>query len=411
MLNSKVNSYFVLVLPGLFVIWAVLVITQAWRLQSDVDYNVNAISFLKDVEMYVGSSDGAESKTLQADTERWSSELEMYKEVLLPELRADLEGWVAGDRPADAKAVNAHIQQNIVLLRTTLRDISVTLKSLWWQLSIIGIVACVLALLAGYLYVKGIRNRELIIKGREELQTTNEELEASNKQLREANRLKNRLFSIISHDLRSPVGAVKMFLEVVEAKDFEEGNATGHLRILRKNVNRIYATLENTLIWARNQFQGEKINITQVELSKMIHECVELEKWLADQKEIRFEFEIPCETWVQCDEAMINVVIRNMLNNAIKFSRSGSEIRLRSGVEDSVCILKISDQGVGMAEGELNKLNSDETLSSSVGTSGEKGSGLGIILSRELVRKNNGNLRFDSKLDVGTTAVIELPKA
>lgn len=255
------------------------------------------------------------------------------------------------------------------------------------------ILATVFALLlsAALYYLYRIRNRQ-------------------NKKLKEMNATKNKLFSIISHDLKSPVAAQKLAVE--NMLDNIENNNTDfllkNLNEFRQGTETQLDLLQNLLNWARMQTGEMRFRPTTFDLCEMMSEVVELYKLPAKNKEITIKMERVENCIATADRQITHTVLRNLLNNAIKFSHQGGEISINISRNNDKIALKIKDNGVGISKERIKTLFSFGENKTTNGTNGEVGSGLGLIICKELLEQSGSQLVINSEEGKGTKAGFEI---
>lgn len=237
----------------------------------------------------------------------------------------------------------------------------------------------------------------------------NKDLATTNSELARLNKMKNKLFSVISHDLRTPLGNLQSILGLYQSGDL---NATDVATVAAKLGQQVTASgyvLENLLEWAKSELNEVKISPVNVALREKATKVIQQFDNDLKLKKITVSNDVPegIEVWV--DRTQMQIVIRNLLGNAIKFTKEGGSIRIQATQYSSTVQLTISDTGVGMTEDQLSKLFQSDQLGSTLGTNKEKGSGIGLLITRELVTNNGGFIEVDSKKDVGTTFTITLP--
>lgn len=241
---------------------------------------------------------------------------------------------------------------------------------------------------------------------------TEEELVKTNKELQKLNRQKDKLFSAIAHDLKNtvsgPQGLYRVIFEDYDSLSKEELHE--YLIILRKSVNNQAELLEDLLLWAKNQFENVSVNPDKMPLNEVIKEVLELIEFSASEKKIRFNNRINDTINIYADPDMLKIIIRNLVNNAIKFSNQNGRIWLDAEESDNDVKVTISDEGVGMSEEVMDKIFNKDIHYTSKGTGGEKGSGLGLDLCLDFIEKHNGTINAESKPGEGTTIEFSLPK-
>lgn len=261
------------------------------------------------------------------------------------------------------------------------------------------------------------KQKQEIAEVNEELSALNEELlkqmnivSSQNFELEKLNAVKNKFFSIVSHDLRSPLNNLKMLFELYHKGQLNKNELND---LLLKLGDTIYSTagfLDNLLEWAKSQLEGININPDNFKLITIVEENLNLLDSQIKTKNIKVENKIANAIDVYADPNMINIVIRNILSNAVKFCEADDLISFDAKIIGNEILLSISDTGRGMDSETKNNLF---TLShqTSMGTSGEKGYQIGLILCKDMIVQNGGKIKVESELGVGTTFLIHLPLA
>ena len=264
---------------------------------------------------------------------------------------------------------------------------------------------------------KPFNNNELLARVRThtELQLTKRKLENSNKELKNLVATKDKFFSIIAHDLRSPFIALLGFSEIIkdDFKDLSEASLLEYINIIYVTANDTYKLLDNLLQWSRIQLGKMDFAPEAFNLKKSVDQICHLLNLQSSQKDITLINSMPEDTVIYADNNMLDTIIRNIISNAIKFSTNGSSVVIgingsKSSPNDSVIYIK--DKGKGIPYQDQNKLFKLDINYSTTGTNKEKGTGLGLILCKEMIEKHNGKIWFESVPDEGTTFFISLPK-
>lgn len=244
------------------------------------------------------------------------------------------------------------------------------------------------------------------------LNKQNEEIGIQRDHLTELNQTKDKLFSIIAHDLRGPIGSTSTFLELltVNENDFTKEELIDNLNVLKNSSKATYKLLENLLTWSRSQKGEIEFNPEQNNLFKVVQSNIDLFAFNAENKKIQISNELNPNFSFEFDKEMINTVIRNLINNAIKYTRENGQISI-SAKEINDCIeISVRDTGIGMnseqAEVLFLTVNSQNRKD---GTRGEKGTGLGLLLCKEFVGLHNGKIWAESKPNKGSTFRFLLP--
>ncbi|MCG8572829.1 MAG: HAMP domain-containing histidine kinase [Spirochaetes bacterium] len=230
--------------------------------------------------------------------------------------------------------------------------------------------------------------------------------------LQKSDALKTKLFSIIAHDLRGPIGSIVNALEMlaVQSDLFDENTLKGMLLELSRSSKATFSLLENLLYWSRNQMGNTRFKPQAVDLKQVVNQKMDLYQLLAKEKEVQIIQSIPekCPL-IFADINMIEAIVRNLITNAIKFSQSQQKIQIEILDKKSELNLIIADQGVGMSQEQIDKIMTEKEVVSTFGTRGEKGTGLGLLLILDFVEKNSGKLDIESKPGTGTKMIVTFP--
>lgn len=223
---------------------------------------------------------------------------------------------------------------------------------------------------------------------------------------------RDKLYSVIAHDLRSPMGSIKMVLNMLILNLPIE--KIGHemydlLTQANQTTEDVFALLDNLLKWTKSQIGKMNVVFQDVNLVEVVDSVIEIFKMVASVKKVTIRVETPKQMFVYADIDMLKTVIRNLLSNALKFSHEGSEIILRIEQTDDKVVVSVQDYGCGISEEGQQKLLHADTHFSTYGTNNEEGSGLGLLLCQDFVLKNNGKLWFTSQEGEGTTFSFFLP--
>lgn len=237
-----------------------------------------------------------------------------------------------------------------------------------------------------------------------------EKLQKQALELQQLNDLKDKFFSIISHDLKGPVFGVKELIHLTQSGLISQEEFLDILPEVSKNMEQVAILLENLLAWTSSQLRGEHMEVRELELSTLLLSQKNLLDRIAKEKNISIELQNLSEAWIKADKNMLELIIRNLISNALKFSSSGSKVLIRTEVKASEVQVCIEDSGMGISDENLKKLNSGISFTTR-GQQNESGTGLGLILVREYIGKIGGNLSVKSTLGKGSTFCISLPLA
>lgn len=279
----------------------------------------------------------------------------------------------------------------------------------WWFvfliiIIIIGIIAAIFKFRMAAIHNKKIELEKLVKERTEKLEKSQIELTA-------ANDSKDKLFSIIAHDMKNPFNSLLGFSEMLsedfeELSDQEKKDAIAGIADASKEA---FSLLENLLDWSRLQMDRIEFHKETFEINSLIQQNVNLLKIALNNKNIKVKLNLDENSEIYADKNMINTVIRNLLTNAIKFSNEGGEIQILTEARENQLIAEVRDFGIGMNDNTINNLLTHSQIKSTLGTSGEKGTGLGIILCKEFIERNNGEFKIESKPGAGSKFSFSLP--
>lgn len=276
----------------------------------------------------------------------------------------------------------SHISMNQILLEIVQ---TYSLEMLPW-----GIVFGILCGFAGYAYVSLKLQKELLQK---------------------ANASKDKFFSIIAHDLRNPFSSLLNLSDTLLRRfdTLPDDKKKKLISSLQSSSQKTYKLLENLLEWSRMQSGDIQPNPRIIEINDLIRETIHLVKEKANSKSISIKENLQEGTFIFADRNMISLVLRNLAENAIKFTNKGGEITIRSARKDRNLEIIVEDNGIGMNEADMGRLFRVDMKQSRPGTEKESGTGLGLILCKEFIEKNKGQLKVSSQQNIGSRFMILLP--
>jgi len=272
-----------------------------------------------------------------------------------------------------------------------------------------AIITILIALLLLILQSK--RNQQIRLN--KLLNQKNEEISTQRDHLDDLNQTKDKLFSIIAHDLRGPIGTTYTFLELLTLREseFDKKELVENLILLKDSSKATFKLLENLLTWARAQRGEILFKPLQSNFFKLVQTNIDLFSSNAEEKEIQIINELDQNLIFEFDQEMINTVIRNLISNAVKYTNKGGRITISSKETGDNIKIRITDTGIGMDNETTDILfTNDLNRNKKEGTKGEKGTGLGLILCKQLIEKHQGNIYVESKPGIGSTFKIILPR-
>ena len=241
------------------------------------------------------------------------------------------------------------------------------------------------------------------------LKKTNNELLASVEELEEKNTVKDRLFSIVSHDLKDSISSIKAFIDLLREDSLTREEFYDLIPELSENANNASLLLFNLLNWSKSQLQNLEPKPELFNIQDVFRDKIQLIQQRVEDKRIAIIDESQRD-FGYADKSMVEIVIQNLLTNAVKFSRVGDIITISNKDKDGKALITVEDTGVGISEENLAKLFQKNSFTT-IGTKNEKGTGLGLTICKELVELNNGKIWVESTPKVGTKFFVELPKS
>jgi two-component system, sensor histidine kinase and response regulator len=279
--------------------------------------------------------------------------------------------------------------------------------------AIYGAGAIVLAVLAGFLIFSNIRwkNYNRVVRERNALiQDQKKTIIAQKIHLERLNGAKDKIISTISHDFRSPLTTLHSLFELLK---LDAIHGADKARVMRQMEQSILATLmmiENLLAWGREQMGGLTIKPKSFDMSLLADENIQLAAARAETKKISITNQISTPAWIVADRDAINIVLRNLVANAIKFSRPHDTISITMQEEPGRVIISVKDTGIGISPEQQKALFTGFVNTSMAGTENEKGTGLGLALCLELIQQHGGDIWVESTLGAGSTFSFSIPR-
>lgn len=271
--------------------------------------------------------------------------------------------------------------------------------------NILVVVMALSVILLATVYRSGQRRRKintLLLEHQEEMEKRSEELE-------KLNQVKDKFFSIISHDLRSPINALSGLLDLLDKGAIAPSELPEHIRELKTRFHHTRTLLNNLLDWTLLQMDKLNLQAAKIDLSKIVAENIDLLEPVHG-KDITIVNEIPKPAIAWGDSNTVNLVIRNLITNAVKFTNAGGKVYITGTEQPNEWQISVKDNGIGMKP-EVLKILFDKTAPYTTrGTANEKGTGLGLILCKEFVEKNGGRIWVESTEGQGSTFYFTIPK-
>ncbi|MBP0903380.1 ATP-binding protein [Mariniflexile gromovii] len=283
-----------------------------------------------------------------------------------------------------------------------------------YQLIFYGLLAALVIVSTFLILIYLKRNNN--IKYTQELEEKNLKIELQNKEFQEqtkhlenVNNVKDKLFSIVSHDLKDSLSSINGFIDLLRDGSLSKEEFDNLIPELSENANNASLLLFNLLNWSKSQMQSLEPKPSLFDVQEVFEEKVKLIENRMANKGIEL-IDHSLRDFAYADKSMFEIVIQNLLANALKFCKKGDTITISNHISNGSCIVSIADTGTGISKQNLEKLFKNSSFTT-VGTNNEKGTGLGLSICKELVELNNGKIWVESTLNVGSTFYVQLPKS
>ena len=253
-------------------------------------------------------------------------------------------------------------------------------------------------------------NSELI-EGREKLRLNSLMLKETNEKYKQLNQEKDKLFDILAHDLKSPLQGIMGFTSILveDYEELDESHREKYISLIDLSCKRIHVLVDNLLSWSRAKNDRLEPDYRCFDISVVIKDCIKLFELNAIQKQIKLQSQIDLGAIVYADKDMITLVLRNLISNAIKFSGKDSNVVINASKKHGNIFISVHDQGVGIKKEVVADLFNISNQHVSYGTAGEKGTGLGLLVCKEYIGKNNGTIQVESVEGKGSVFSFSLP--
>lgn len=258
-----------------------------------------------------------------------------------------------------------------------------------------------------------LRQSGKILDQQKHISEQNQELEHTVQELQKSNRAKDHFFSILAHDLKNPIAALTGVSDYLH-KNFsrlDKKDTHEYLGSIHKSSNAIFDLVVNLLNWSRTQSKNIEYSPVDFNLFELIQKNAALLEQQLNNKHITLTINVDLSHHVFADYNMMDTVIRNLISNGIKFTTFNGEITITTTDQDGNIVLCISDSGIGMTAEQLDKLFELDKNNIGVGTAGERGTGLGLVISQEFIQANKGSIRVTSEPGKGSSFYVSLPKS
>jgi len=292
-------------------------------------------------------------------------------------------------------------------------EYSFIIKPPWWKTLFARIVYIILSIFFIFILIKW-RTSELI-KRQHRLEKTvairTTEITKAKNELEEINKEKTRFISIFSHDIKNPFGALLSLTDYINNSydELDDNSRKEITRTINNSAEQTYSLLEELLTWSQTQIGLTNYNPKEINITQIIKENILLNEASLKTKQIDIELDSVEQYFAFADKNLTKTIVRNLLNNAIKFSYHNTLVKIQIIKKSSFLQISISDKGIGMKSEDVKKLFKIDTDTRKIGTSKNKGTGLGLIICNEFIKINKGNIWVESTLNEGSTFYFTLP--
>lgn len=275
------------------------------------------------------------------------------------------------------------------------------------SLSLVTVLALVLL---GLFFL--VRNNEKEKRSKKLILEQKNEIEQQARSLEELNALKDKTFSVLSHDLRSPVSSLIGVITLMEEKMLSTDEFNALQSTFSTQLKSLGYMLDNLLYWSKSHMTGgRKFQVADVSISQVVDQNIALVKEVAAQKSITIDISGVQDVVARADKDDVDIVLRNLLSNAVKFTNNNGVIRVKARQAGTLVTVDVQDNGIGIDAETINLLFSNNPKKATYGTQGEKGTGIGLLICREFIEKNGGTLQVQSEPGKGATFSFTLPAA
>ncbi|MFD2036173.1 tetratricopeptide repeat protein [Belliella marina] len=271
-----------------------------------------------------------------------------------------------------------------------------------------GLVLLLMVISVAYFTVYRALQREKINLAK--LSEQNKKIETQSADLEKLNRMKDKIFSILAHDLKGPLNSLSGLVKLIQEDNLTKDEFISYIPILAENLGNNNILLENLLVWSRSQMNGLEVHNSKLDIQNLVQKSIEFLFHSGYYKGQVMVNDVDKNTYALADKNMIDIVLRNLLSNSLKFTRQNEHITISSYEQNGHIVMKVSDQGVGIKQKNINRLFSTEFFSTP-GTHQEKGTGIGLILTKELIEINQGEIWVESEYGSGSDFYFTIRKA
>ena len=368
------------------------------KVDSAIKYSVISIAFANEIKDYSKIKTNA---ILVINALRGKEDINIKEITLYEQLIEKADSALYSQNIARNELMNEIIKRNNNAIAELAK------QALYIKGFYISVAASIVFL---FLIIVIIINRNKIKEHKERQYLTLKQVKELNNDLEELNRHQERTYSVVAHDLKGSLGSTLSLLEILNTENLSKEDTNYYMKLITNAVNHTYNLMLDLLAWTRVTSDSIKFLPQKIDLNSAVNDILFFISKTYDEKSINITVSAKNHCIVYADKNMLDTILRNLLNNAIKFTPRNGKINVCISKIDNLTSLAITDNGVGMDDEQLFNLFDDRKFDTRVGTEKEKGSGLGLKLVKKFASRNNADIKVESKLGEGTTFTILFPK-
>ncbi|RAJ02361.1 signal transduction histidine kinase [Chitinophaga skermanii] len=262
-------------------------------------------------------------------------------------------------------------------------------------------------------YAENVRQTDKILVQQQQISTQNQELEQAVAELEKSNQSKDYFFSILAHDLKNPVGALKELAGFMQthAQKIDAATLQQYVGNMHQSASRVFDLLVNLLSWSMSQSRQMTLQPVDANMAELIHNNLQLLATQIRNKHIQIHVKIDEPAWFHADQQMMDVVVRNLLSNSVKFTDYNGEVHVHTFTNGTDLVLQVKDNGLGMTKEQMASLFEMNKTTIHPGTAGEKGTGLGLMIVHDFLAANHAHIAVESEPNKGSVFTVRIPAA
>ncbi len=343
---------------------------------------------------------------------------EAYNYLLQSQISKDSVITIEARKQINELSVKYESEQKDNLIRIKNLEMQQQENKLYLLYLAFGFVSIILCF-TGWLYYNKNKNLKIIKEKNNQIEQANLELEQQNdyiikqnEELSNLNNMKDKFFSIISHDMRNPVTSLHLLVDISQSH-YDKGDykkLPDKFQKFKNSINNLMTLFDNLLLWAKTQTGNMTFNKSHQNITAVVSDVATTFELISENKNISFKFEAQKDILLEVDKDMFEFIIRNLLSNAFKFTNEGGEVLLSLEEDTENVILKVKDNGIGLNEQDIDKMFMIHHKYSRAGTANEKGSGLGLTIVKEFIDLHQGTIEVQGKENEGAEFIIKFAK-